>query len=487
MTSRYCWLDSSLSFRPRLFYVPAACVAALLLACVAIANRQRWCQLQAYVAIALLVLGFALAAHEKRERIELLIKPVRSVFCSVCKQAGGLALYIGSRSTRQPNTPLSSTFEKLRVPKIRSSLLVLTWLLWLAYGALFHEGTHVHAENKAIVDMFGFSDYVPPALRWTRSLLLLLVANLSLVLPVLSAVYLAVFIALLPFPTHAATAQGLPLQLLAARTTVFCTLFILSELFDLNAAHCRWLRSNERERSSVLGVMYSAFHWHKHEHAQDSAAAVSSDYLAIDIDAGNAAFVGRRYSAQLAAQFSLSIMRSAWVLIVSNEFSYAAVAQLVLMCYLIWRERYILQAHIAGKKVESVRIKLAAGSDRATAQCNAAALSSTKTTTTTPTPGLAPASQRRASQKRDVPRRNPELSKKPDYSRRARARKATADPEPTPLLLLSDPVGQKQQMQQTLEKYRLPRPSSACFPLSVAHASASVPSTSVSSSAIANR
>ena len=347
------WIDVTQYIDFKFFLASLAAFLALELAAWGVANRAIWCQLQAYTGIGLLVLVLLTRERERRDKTELLVKPMDSVYCASCCSTESISVIVGSRAREYDNT----VYQQLYVPMVRNSLMLALWLSWLAYGALFHEGRHEHAENSALSAVVGFSAYLPQALRTARALAYFVLALLSLVEPRTALVHTVIAVLLLPFPTGSATPQSLTLISLAARTSLFVALFVVAEIFELNSVHCRWLRKHDNDKAVTLAACEMALERAKRvrlKRVEQPAGANSTDTI---IDVGDESAFGRRYSPHMATRYFLVALRSAWILVVSHSFMVLGVLQLALMFVAIARERSTLRRQIETQKLRGVRIQ----------------------------------------------------------------------------------------------------------------------------------
>lgn len=343
-------LDCSLHFRVGGYFRPALIAsAAALLTGVGVSYRTQWCQVQAVAVILLVALALFARESERRTRVEYGIKQQNIVYCLNCRRTTNTALSFGTNVALARTE--STAYEKLFMPVFSASLLLLGVAAWIAYGALFHEGAHEAAENKAIEVLFGFSDTIPGIIRSARVAILFLASILSLFLTSRFAIVHAVitFLAAL-LPPASGTPQALALTELIARIALYCTLFVVAETYELNARYCAWLRNAPVERNTLLLAVYCAL-------KGDRGTKPLVDTASTTIDVFSEVEIGRDYSMYRSASRITTVLRSGWVLLVSCEGSALGVLQLLVMLLLLARERKILSRQIADNKVRFVHFE----------------------------------------------------------------------------------------------------------------------------------
>lgn len=506
---RTVWLSVCQELDFRFFLSSVLAFIVLQLAVPAVTYRAAWCQMQAYTALALLCVAIVLRERERRDQIELVVKPIDSVYCAECRRDDALSIIVGRRAHTAGS---DSAYERLFAPSVRCSLMVALWLAWLAYGALFHEGLHEHAIDSVVRAAIGFSSYVPEALRTARALVYFAMALVSLLAPQSAPVHLALAALLLPFPTRTATPQALSFVSLAARTSLFVALFVVADLFEQVTAHCRWLRQHDPERSMTLAACEMAAGRArrvrlKRSGGVDSGSASAGD-VRIDMEHAMqpSEVYGRRYSAHAAVRYFLVALRSAWLLVVSHRFMALGALQLALMLVMIARERLVLRRAIENKKLDGVCISGVGEQSQSAQQTKPADAVLPVTTEQScrstrasrrqkPSPVASPAAKERSATARSgTPERRSTPSPPSSDKENARGRSPSpAAPAPTPPASVSVPVqaapvkSPKQQLNETMARYqkrpprRRPPPLSECFSPSGASAFAFAPSTSASS------
>lgn len=346
-------VDCSLRFDARSYFFNAFCATALLLAAgLAINYRTVWCQIQAGAIIAVTIVALACREHERKERTEKGIKQQHLVYCLNCRRTSSVALVFGSRVAAE--RAATTIYEKLFVPIFSCSLMLGTWVVWVAYSALFHEGAHEKAFDQAIEVIFGFSENLPSVVHSMRALALFAAAVFSLFAKQSFSLWHAILIlACSLFPPASGTAQELTLAELTARTALYATLFIVAETFELNARYCAWLRASRAERNGVLLAVQNAL---KGDRGADRSTGAP---LSIGIDLLTEVDVGRAYSLHTSAARVVTALRCGWILIVPCGATILGVIQVGLMLYLVARERTLIELAIRETRLDLVHFSSA--------------------------------------------------------------------------------------------------------------------------------
>lgn len=364
------YVNCTLRFGARNYFRDALIASIVLLAAgLAIVYRTIWCQIQAAAIILITIAALLCKERERKERVELGIKQQSLVYCMCCQRTNQTALTFGSRVALQQHD--STIYEKLAVPVFGCSLMLLVWVIWIAYSALFHEGAHEAAVNQEIEVIFGFSEQLPPVLHTIRTFLLFMMAMLSLFANTTFAVWhMAAVLLCALLPPSTATAQTLTLGELTARTALFCSLYVVAETYEMNLRHNLWIRNSRNERNSLLVAIQNAF---KRDIESARAKTIAQQRVpeqrAIYIDVLSESEVGRSYNLCNSVASLATGLRSCWILLVPREAAPLAIVQIIIMLFLIYSERKKLELDVTEGKLRPVYLEGSVSKDSSLSKC----------------------------------------------------------------------------------------------------------------------
>lgn len=336
-------------------------LALLSVATLAFSARLVLCQLQAYVLLALGVVALLLYVRADCDQHEHSVVALRSPWCLDCSSISRAAILSGARAAR-----VRSNYERLYWSAPRPYLMLAVWLMWIAYGSLFHSAAHQAHEDeffalwlRSLWKGWNASDasIVVALFRTLRRFLLLGGALYSILTdyfaltsaPQRSApgawhVHAALlFFALLFMPTSGSTAQALDTLTLLARTHLFVALFCVSEQIDAELRYWCWVAQYD---SSYRRMLVSA---------QMALGLVESRSLKSNIDAENIIpdrppiLSGTRLSIAVPLARLSVVVRSAWILFADNSMIFYAELQLIAMLVLVYKLRTRVRRAVATK------------------------------------------------------------------------------------------------------------------------------------------
>jgi len=355
------WIDASRA--PSWTHLSAFLGAAtvLVVGAFGVAYRVYWCRMPAIVALGVGVLAAVLYVRAKAMKRDRSIKTVRAVYSLDYANVTQCAFAIGRHIQLT-----ASNYERLHYAPLRLWLLLLLWIAWIFYGAVFHSGEHVHTEDSLLIDLTGVGGDTPHLLRIARLYLLALNAAASIwfdaALPTRddilerggessdghdkSLLFTIVFVVLLFFPTPDSTPQALHALQLMSRTLAYAALFLACELFDNSLHYLRWLTVYSKSTADLLAGMQMALgnvvrrplqQPQQQQQPQQSGATpplVVSDVM-------------RSFNLRSTlAQWSV-IVRSAWILVASAEVNYLVPLQVLFMLALLTRMRASVTVSVA--------------------------------------------------------------------------------------------------------------------------------------------
>jgi len=337
--TRTQWVDISL--RPVSYYRLdlAIVVLVLALASFAIANRAYWCQLQAYTVIVLLGATLLLFVRQYTEQLRQTASARNQAYCVDCKQESRLTLVLGSALHSQP-----SFYESLYPRPLDAWAAVALWAVWVCYGALFHDGRHVHDENALLGDSAFFGDQLPFLVRGARLAVLYLLSLQTFFRFQLRGVDVLVFLVLALLPGENSLPQSLAFGELLLRTMVFLVLFVSSEALERVRPYVAYLAAFDKHSSLPIVVLQMA----RRRAPRKSISGDMSAYLqapgTAEIDCSGTAQerieAETRHATDSVLARILSPVRASWVLIASPLAVCLALVQVLLVaCVLMYNHR----------------------------------------------------------------------------------------------------------------------------------------------------
>ena len=266
-----CWINVSQIPTNSQRWSIIAIFIPLVVGSLAVAFRVYLCQAQAYAIILLTIIAISTMLLHTSQRRESIVKIKKEVYCADLSQTSHIAVTPGRLSRA-----VVSSYEQLYFSRVRVWLPLIVWLVWVAYGSLFHSGEHnddIH--NALLVDLTNVGADTPKALRLARLYLLAFCALGSMCVtqyfrrresrePESTIVKMSeaeqrwqcrfwfLFGVLLFFPAQESTAQALLPTRLLARTGFFFVLFILSESLNRLVHYERWIRCYHSFTQAIL-------------------------------------------------------------------------------------------------------------------------------------------------------------------------------------------------------------------------------------------
>jgi hypothetical protein len=266
-----CWINVSQRPTHRQAVSIASIFVLLTIGSLAVAFRIYLCQAQAYAIIVLTIIAGSTMLLHTSQRRESLVKIKKEVYCADLSQTSHIAVTPG----RLSGTVVSS-YEQLYFTRVRVWVPLIVWLVWVAYGALFHSGPHTeHVSHELLIDISNVGDETPAMLRVARLYLLVFCALSSMAITQwfrrrdareseVTIVKMSegeqrwqcriwlLFALLLFFPARESTAQALLPMRLLARTSLFLVLFVLSESVNRLVHYERWIRCYHGFTQAIL-------------------------------------------------------------------------------------------------------------------------------------------------------------------------------------------------------------------------------------------
>jgi hypothetical protein len=362
------WVDVSCAPSYERFRPFIISLVVQIFGCIGVAYRVHICKMPAFVVLFVGALSGMLYLNAKALRKERSIKTFRSIYSLDFANVTTVAYAVGTDVKLT-----SSNYERLHFFPVRIWLMLLLWVAWILYGAVFHSGEHVHTEDELLRDLTGVGTETPHLLRVTRLYVLavnaiaaIFYASRTLVKPSESLergfsmlpggsgvaddptdrnsggwpmFFTTVFFVLLFLPTPDSTPQALhPIQLLS-RTLVFDALFLSSELFDRTLHYAFWLVSYTKSMADMLAGTQMALGRVVRKPLLTTGAGNGDHLDAIAPPPVALAEVFRSFSlVQTLSQWSI-VVRSAWILVASAEVHYLALVQLLITAILVIRMR----------------------------------------------------------------------------------------------------------------------------------------------------
>ena len=328
------------------FYLPSVswgeislAVAALLAAGSAVANRAHWCPLQAYAVVLLLALALVLRTRNLLSTTHETVSVRSWAYCVDCKRESRACVYQGACLHKQ-----SSLYEALFPRPVDIWLMIALWAGWVCYGALFHEGQHVHDDMRLMTEAASgtaFSEVLPTFVRFVRVMVLFVFAIFShFVSDSDTPLHAALVILLALLPDTLATPQALSLLELSTRTLLFVLLFVASEILERVRPYTAYLSALDRNTSVVIVAIQMA-----RNQAMRYAIASGMDVYLQSPDVGpedtsaspeERGRMERRRTVTSVLARMRSSLRSMWVLISGPPAVGLAVIQILLVLFLLW-------------------------------------------------------------------------------------------------------------------------------------------------------
>jgi hypothetical protein len=335
------WISVGQSATKKQLVADALVLLLLWLAAIAVANRDRFCQLQAYTVLLVSIGAFGLYTHYCAQRRECTVETLRSPYCVDCRSTSRGAIVLGRRVEQ-----VESNYERLHLPAARRHVVVVTWLAWLAYGSIFHEAQHESSEDAFLLQVLHGSGVVA-YLRMARVLLLWLVATADVLAatPRHIVAASAVFFVLLFFPSHESTAQALGGEALFMRTSIFVVLCFLSESLQRVLHYVDWIAGYDTNYQTHLSGLLMAL---GQAAPQKPLTVHSGDQLFIPIlDPGVS---GRDFSLRVYLVDWRIVIRAAWVLVASDFAVSLALVQAGAILYRYCLAKHTIRALIVRKR-----------------------------------------------------------------------------------------------------------------------------------------
>lgn len=233
--------------RPAIVYAWALGTAGVL-AATDLRRHANWCPLQAYAVLVLLCAARVFWHIRNRDTH----KRVRTCagFCMKCKRTTVHRCGNGTDPVRptQPvvskkNDDLASAYDQIHYAPPRAHLVVLGAAAWIAYGALFHEGTHPRDFDLPLVGEHRRAAHL------VRTLVYVVLAGAAFARRKQgSAVEWTLFFVLLAWPPHQSIVQQLGAWLALARLTLFAALLGSSDALDVEMHHREWCAALKKSR-----------------------------------------------------------------------------------------------------------------------------------------------------------------------------------------------------------------------------------------------
>jgi len=351
------WVNASLRRTSHAWLELSIAVLALLLSSLAISNRAYWCQLQAYTVLGLFGVTLLLYVRQYTRRLHESVAVRNNVYCVDCKRESRMTVFMGARLHRQP-----SVYEALNPRPIDAWLIVFVWAVWVCYGALFHDGKHVHDENELLHEATGgmFGDNLPGLLRDARVVALYFVSLESFFSGQarLGGIGALLFLAL--FPDSTSTPQSLDTPALIVRSLVFVSLFVASEVIERLRPYAAYIAAYDRFNSATVVVYQMALRKALRRSISSSMTAYlcASGLASTDQHSATAEeradYETRRAAERVLVRLS-SPLRSAWVLIVSPMAYAFALVQIAMSLAIVWYNWKRVRGNV-GAKSEVARL-----------------------------------------------------------------------------------------------------------------------------------
>ena len=265
-----CWINVSQTPTHRQWKAIVITLLLLEAGALAVGFRAHLCQAQAYAIIVLAIFAMTSMLLYGSLRRDSLVEIKKEVYCADLSRSSHIAVTPGRLSV-----DVVSSYERLYFSQVRLWLPLFVWLVWVAYGALFHSGPHSDKiEHDLLIDLGNVGENTPALLKQLHlySLAFCGLASLALtgwfrrdtkdgssssvVIPIAEqrwqTLLWVLFALLLFFPSRESTAQALVPSMLAARTALFFVLFVLAESVNRLVHYERWLRCYRAFTQAIL-------------------------------------------------------------------------------------------------------------------------------------------------------------------------------------------------------------------------------------------
>ena len=303
-----------------------------------------WCPLQAYAVLGLLCAARVMRHTQRPRRSDSAVRMCAG-YCTRCRrmavhrcgQSGPApelsAAEVGEQKKTDGDTRhANNVYSRAYYVEPRAYLVLVATAAWTAYGALFHEGKHANELETLL--MFGggggggvgfFSQYVSRVVHTLRLLVYFLVAivavNRRRGSNFTHALLWTTFTLLLAFPPDEAIVQRMRLADAVLRVSLFSALLVASDSLDVAAHYMAWLESVRASRVMKMRV-----------YALSGSGSDSSS----GSDASGAEQCQCAESADGILVTYTWLMRTTWVLVVTNCYTMTALA-LVEFLWITWR------------------------------------------------------------------------------------------------------------------------------------------------------
>lgn len=353
---RECWLNVSQNPSHRHYRSILAVFTMLVAGALAVGFRVYLCQAQAYAMILLTIVAAIMALLHNAQRRDSIVKIKKEVYCADLSDVSHIAVAPGRLSGE-----VASSYERLYFTRMRTWVPLVVWLIWVAYGSLFHSGKHVeHSPHELLIDLAGVGEQVPATLRVARIYLLAFCGIGSVLLSLFyrrrdernpestvlkmseqeqawhSRLWI-LFSFLLFIPSVDSTAQGLLPLRLVARTTMFYVLFVLSESFNRLLHHERWLRNYKPFTEAVLVAIQIALgrakpRKLKEQKERELAAALESMEPPSPIVNPRKSNAHDMFTSEIVKY--CAVLQSAWVLVANDSVYPIALLQTLFLLFM---------------------------------------------------------------------------------------------------------------------------------------------------------
>jgi hypothetical protein len=345
-----CWINVSQNATHRQWKAIIFSFVLLEAGALSVSYRAHLCQAQAYAIIVLAIIAMANMLLYGSLRRDSVVEIKKEVYCADLSKSSHIAVTPGRLSA-----DVVSSYERLYFSQVRLWLPLLVWLVWVAYGALFHSGPHSNnVEHELLVDLGNVGESTPALLKEARLYALAFCGigsilltgwfrrdtkdgtSSSVIVPVAEqrwqSLLWLLFALLLFFPSRESTAQALVPSLLAARTALFFVLFVLSESMNRLVHYERWLRCYRAFTQAILVAIQIALGGAKPMTLKEDRIKDMENGIDTMAPPPPAPRLRRPNSATLISSELVkycSIMQSAWILLASERFYPVAFAQVL--------------------------------------------------------------------------------------------------------------------------------------------------------------
>lgn len=359
------WIDVSCGSPRQQTLADGAALVLLGTSVLAFAARDILCQLQAYVLLALGICTLALYASNEARYADSSATALRNPYCIDCRKESRAAIVVRPRTKA-----VRSNYQRMFARYSRAYLLLATWLVWIAYGSLFHSARHADNEDVFVARILTRAWHhwnaddthsIIALVRHARVFTLALAAFYSVYAESSRGVHhstslqtrhwavrsAAVFFVCLFAPTGSSTPQALDLTSLAARTGAFFALFVVSEALSESLVYLVWVSEFARPHQRLFTGLLMAL-------GQSAPVRPGDDYAADDLVPQGVMDTPTGQSTRgfvFCAPFisGAVVVRSAWVLFADDNALPLALLQLAWMLRLLQTTRSAIEQTVAAK------------------------------------------------------------------------------------------------------------------------------------------